>query len=189
MSRKTLLFIFIFYDVLSGGYVTAQKTDSKSEQQKPNFSGSWVLNQKKSYEIMPSALSTSKTCTFTLKITHQEPQITIVIERKCQGEDNKIIDSGTYFTDRRGEINKDIFGEDRSSKTTWNGDKIVIISDANQPKSAVKYDVDNLRIISVKNNKLTEKQDIRTRTEFNVHSASGGYYTTNLATFVYDLKP
>ena len=92
--------------------------------------------------------------------------------------------TSTYFADKRGEVDKDI-----RTETFWDGDNLVIMNDANKPNSSTNYDVVNLRIFSLVKNRLIEKVSIRMRLERNLNTGSGGYFTSNIATRVYNLTP
>lgn len=93
---------------------------------KPNFSGSWLLDQQKSTD---SGLTGRPD--LPMKIVHQDPEFRVTRSYDLDGQ----IAEGTfvYFTDRRSERNDPAPGwpatlkdEGDKSHTKWNGNKIVI---------------------------------------------------------------
>ena len=100
---------------------------------KPDFSGTWVLDQKKSND---SGLTTRPD--LPIKINHQEPEFRIT---RPSGSNGQIVEhSFVYFTDERGEENEatavlttnpsaiktdDLKNRITKSKTKWSGNKIV----------------------------------------------------------------
>ena len=100
---------------------------------KPDFTGSWLLDQKKSDD---SGLTTRPD--LPIKITHQEPEFRITRSSEKNGQ---IVEHDfIYFTDGRGEENEatallttnpsgakadDLKNRVTKSKTKWNGNKIV----------------------------------------------------------------
>jgi hypothetical protein len=89
---------------------------------KPNFSGEWNLNIAKSvFGIIPPPTS------FTRKITHAEPSITIADEQKGGTGDQS--NTRTYTTDGK-EITYQMNGADVKGAASWDGDALVIRSKA-----------------------------------------------------------
>jgi hypothetical protein len=89
---------------------------------KPNFSGEWNLNIAKSvFGIIPPPTS------FTRKITHAEPSITIADEQKGGTGDQS--NTRTYTTDGK-EITYQMNGADVKGAASWDGDALVIRSNA-----------------------------------------------------------
>jgi hypothetical protein len=90
--------------------------------EKPNFSGEWKMNASKSV-LGPVPAPTS----WTRKITHREPSLTIANEQKGGiGEQSY---TRTYTTDGK-EIAFQSDGTDVKGGATWDGDVLVIYSHA-----------------------------------------------------------
>jgi len=108
--------LLLTLSLLAAGLATAAMAADK-----PNFSGDWKLNAAKStLGAMPAPTS------FTRKVTHAEPSITI--------EDTQIgtpagdqHDTRTYTTDGK-EISYQANGADVKSAATWDGDALQIDS-------------------------------------------------------------
>ena len=111
----------------------AAPTAFSQPKSRPNFTGTWLLDQKKSTD---SGLTTRPD--LPIKITHQDPQfrVTRSSERNSQIVEHDFI----YFTDERGEENEttsvlttnpsgikpdDLKNRVTKSKTKWSGNKIV----------------------------------------------------------------
>lgn len=108
------------------------KSQTKS-QTKPDLSGSWLLDQKKSND---SGLTTRPD--LPIRIAHDDPEFRVTRPSESKGQ---IVERNfTYFTDGRGETNQATSGlttnpsaaqADRlktrvaESKTKWSGKKIV----------------------------------------------------------------
>jgi hypothetical protein len=119
-------FLSLFLVTLTG------KTLSQSKA-KPDFSGTWLLDQKKSND---SGLTTRPD--LPIKITHQEPEFRVTRSSEKNGQ---IVDHDfVYFTDGRGEENEatallttnpsaikadDLKNRVTKSKTKWSGNKVV----------------------------------------------------------------
>jgi len=89
---------------------------------KPNFSGDYHLNLAKStFGVVPPPTS------FTRKVTHQEPSITIADDQKGGTGDQS--NSRTFTTDGK-EIAYQANGAGVKSAATWDGDTLVITSHA-----------------------------------------------------------
>ncbi len=100
---------------------------------KPDFTGSWLLDQKKSND---AGLTTRPD--LPMKITHQEPEFRVTRSAERNGQ---IVERNfAYFTDGRGEENEatalltanpsaikadDLKNRVTKSKTKWSGNKIV----------------------------------------------------------------
>ena len=121
---------FVFLLVL---VATSASTALSQPKAKPDFSGTWLLDQKKSDD---SGLTTRPD--LPIKITHQDPEfrVTRSSEKNGQTVDHNFI----YFTDGRGEENEttallttnpsavktdDLKNRVTKSKTKWSGNKIV----------------------------------------------------------------
>ncbi|HEV3331842.1 MAG TPA: hypothetical protein VG096_12715 [Bryobacteraceae bacterium] len=89
---------------------------------KPNFSGEWKLNASKS-ELGPVPAPTS----FTRKIMHAEPSLIITDDQKGgTGDQNS---TRNYTTDGK-EITYQMNGADVKAAATWDGDGLIIRSNA-----------------------------------------------------------
>jgi hypothetical protein len=113
--------------------LTAQKKPAKP---RPDMTGSWLLNQKKS-----SDSGLTRRPDLPIKISHHDPELRIMRPSESSGQ---VVDRDfTYFTDGRGETNEATSGlttnpsggapdhlknQVTSSKTQWSGEKIVIRS-------------------------------------------------------------
>lgn len=89
---------------------------------KPNFSGEWKMNLAKSM-LGPMPAPTS----FTRKVTHAEPSLTIADDQK--GGAGDLSYTRQYTTDGK-EIAYQANGADVKGGATWDGDAIVIRSQA-----------------------------------------------------------
>jgi hypothetical protein len=121
------VFLFVLALALSASTATSQT------KAKPDFSGTWLLDQEKSND---SGLTTRPD--LPIKITHQEPEfrVTRSSEKGGQTVDRNFV----YFTDGRGEENEatallttnpsavksdDLQNRVTKSTTKWSGNKIV----------------------------------------------------------------
>jgi hypothetical protein len=121
---------FVFWFVLVSITGSTARSQSKS---KPDFSGRWLLDQKKSDD---SGLTTRPD--LPVKITHQEPEFRVMRSSERTGQ---IVEHDfVYFTDGRGEENEatallttdpstitsdDLKNRVTKSTTKWSGNKIV----------------------------------------------------------------
>ena len=109
------------------------KAQSISTKPKPDFSGTWLLDSKKSNA---SGLTTRPDLPLT--ISHHDPEFHVTISSEANGQIVK--HEFVYFTDGRGETNeatallttnpsatkpKDLQNQVTRSKTKWSGEKIV----------------------------------------------------------------
>lgn len=110
------------------------KGQSAKPQSKPDFSGTWLLDAKKSNT---GGLTTRPDLPIT--ISHQDPEFKVVISSdSSSGQISK--HEFVYFTDGRGEMNEatsvitsnpagfkpdDLKNKKTESKTKWSGDKVV----------------------------------------------------------------
>jgi len=100
--------------------------------EKPNLSGRWLLDRKK------SNVGSASHPDLPLEITHLEPEIRIIRRYEWNGE-IKVQDS-TYYSDDRGETNpatmflgsdtstsdmRALEGQKTSSRTSWSRDRLV----------------------------------------------------------------
>ena len=141
MRKSILAAAFIFATILfSCAAAAAQNAKSAA---KPDFSGTWLLDTKKSNTI---GLTTRPDLPIT--ISHQDPEFKMVISSESNGQIKK--HEFIYFTDERGETNEatsvitttpravkpeELKNQVTKSKTKWSGDKIVTRSryDLNVP--------------------------------------------------------
>ena len=125
-SFRHLLLLFVLVAMSASSALSQPKS-------KPDFTGSWLLDQKKSDD---SGMTTRPDV--PIKITHQEPEFRITRSSEKNGQ---IVEHDfIYFTDGRGEENEatallttnpssakadDLKNRVTKSKTKWNGNKIV----------------------------------------------------------------
>ena len=121
---------FIFLFLLPAMFASTALSQPKA---KPDFSGSWLLDQKKSND---SGLTTRPD--LPIKITHQEPEFRVTRSSERNGQ---IVEHDfVYFTDGRGEENEatsvlttnpsgvktaDLKNRVTKSTTKWSGNKII----------------------------------------------------------------
>ena len=92
---------------------------TKTEADKPDFSGSWVRDNAKSSGL-EGALASAE---LTMMILHHDPEFKIT--RSVKVNDQQMAQELTYYTDRRGETNPATFGSGNlKSKTKWDRNKI-----------------------------------------------------------------
>lgn len=107
---------------------SAQEKTKKSERQRPDFSGTWVIDLKKSGHNNPRR---ALTVPAELVITHGGPEIRVTRTFPEAYTDERAVEL-VYYTDERGEKNA-VVGRDRvrlsgtvESHTKWKGSRIVI---------------------------------------------------------------
>ncbi len=111
---KSLLKTLLILAALAGIALAADK---------PNFSGEWKLNAAKSnFGPLPAP------ATYTRKITHAEPSITVE-DTQTGGAQGDQHDTHTYTTDGK-EISFQSNGADVKSALSWDGDALLINSKA-----------------------------------------------------------
>lgn len=124
---------FVFLIVL---LATSASTALSQAKSKPDFTGSWLLDEKKSTD---SGLT--RRPDLPMKITHQEPEFRVTRSSESNGQ---IVERNfIYFTDGRGEENEatsvlstnpsavradDLKNRVTKSKTKWSGNKIVTLA-------------------------------------------------------------
>ena len=111
----------------------AAKGQSGKPQNKPDFSGTWLLDAKKSNT---DGLTSRPDLPIT--ISHQDPEFKVVVSSESGGKISQR--DFVYFTDGRGEMNEatslitsnpaafkpeDLRNKKTESKTKWSGDKVV----------------------------------------------------------------
>jgi hypothetical protein len=109
------------------------KQANKSTQTKPDLSGTWLLDPKKSNITGPTSRWDLPT-----KVSHHDPEFRITYMSQSNGQPVEL--DFVYFTDGRGETNPaeyllttdpqpatpgDVAKEMAKSKTRWSGNKIV----------------------------------------------------------------
>ncbi len=84
-------------------------------QQKPNFSGSWTINQGKSnFGAVPTPM-------ITRKIVHAEPSLTIDEEQDSQPTQRKYVTDGSQSTFSAS-------GAEVKTSAKWEGNTLVVVS-------------------------------------------------------------
>jgi hypothetical protein len=124
---KILVSIFCFVLLCGLGTTLAAAQGRQTAKTKPDFSGTWLLDLKKS-NVGPSAKPDQP-----LKIVHHDPELRITHMVGSNGQKDFV-----YYTDGRGETNATTMllstGTDMKlpgdkditkSKTKWSGDKLV----------------------------------------------------------------
>lgn len=121
--------------VLLSSFV-ATSAQKKPAQPKPDFSGTWLLDLKKSdNKALPRRPD------LPIKIAYHDPELRII---QTSEKDGKIVErESIYFTDERGETNQttmmittnpgsvkaeDMEKQMTKSRTRWSGDKLIIVS-------------------------------------------------------------
>ena len=111
--------------IASNGFAQKQKS-------KPDVSGSWLLDVKKS-----NSVGLTSRPDFPVKISHQDPELRLTLASESKGQ--LVERESVYFTDGRGEENqattmlttnpgappRDLQKEKTKSTTRWSGNKIV----------------------------------------------------------------
>ena len=117
-------------------FAVATPAQSAKARSKPDFSGEWLLDLKKtSKKWIP------KRPDLPLKISHQDPELHV---KESSEKDGKIVErESVYFTDERGETNQaaqfmigtgastpnaELERERTKSYTRWSGNKIVSVA-------------------------------------------------------------
>jgi hypothetical protein len=127
-ARLFSYFVFSFVLVTMSASTATSQTKAK-----PDFTGTWLLDQKKSNE--PGLTNRPD---LPIKISHPEPEFRVTRQSEANGQ---IIETDfVYFTDGRGEENQmtsllttnpsaakadDLKNKVTKSKTTWSDKKIV----------------------------------------------------------------
>ncbi|HEV7681264.1 MAG TPA: hypothetical protein VGO68_04015 [Pyrinomonadaceae bacterium] len=116
--------------ITSTAWCQAQDNKTSKQQQKPDFSGTWQLDQSRSN-------NTPLIATISWTITHREPEIRILQKIKLRGEETTR--EFKYYTDANGEVNplqaqyqvlyEGVESRDYpltriQSKTKWDGKKL-----------------------------------------------------------------
>lgn len=130
--RKSILSAAIIVASILFLCTTSEAQNAKSPT-KPDFSGTWLLDTKKSNT---SGLTLRSDLPIT--ILHQDPEFKMALSSESNGQITK--HEFIYFTDERGETNEatsvittnpsavkpeDLKNQVTKSKTKWSGDKIV----------------------------------------------------------------
>lgn len=193
INRKSLLISSVLLFFLSTGAIFAQK------KAKPDFSGTWVLDEDKSRGVFDSKLDKfsvlypNQKKTDTIIIEHLEPKIALTEKRLIErfdgaggliGKDEAVLSSLVFFTDKRGESN--VFGSNvppQWSATAWSGKDILIsLKQGDKKKNASmlmfslskdgkELEIKNM-IYEIKFDESPRSPGIRT--EYSVSTAAGG---------------
>ena len=129
-----------------------------AQDQKPNFSGNWVLDREKSEfgprngesERRPRRDSKEREGTNereagrrprggmfdSMIIEHNEPNLVIKRKTNFQGEERT--QELKFTTDNKKNTNEGFFGQPTESKTYWQGDKLVTESTAETPRGVME---------------------------------------------------
>ena len=106
----TFLFILIFSNVIFG-QLDKNKSDEKV---KPNFTGTWVLNEAKSKDVGYG---------LTLTVVHKEPEMKVTKIYNFKGA-KKIVEQ-IYYTDNRTVPDSPMGFSTVSQKSVWQSDRLV----------------------------------------------------------------
>ena len=94
----------------------AQDSRKKESKQRPDLTGTWVLDKSKS--------GGGSNFDSTLVITHRDPEVRINRTDVRKGE--RVTKDYVFYTDGRGESNPMYYGDGRfDSDTKWEGGKVV----------------------------------------------------------------
>ena len=102
----------------------AQNADNGAGKNKPNLSGTWVLDKSKSAKLDYD---------LTLVIVHREPEIKINRMLKAGSEEQ--VEESLFYTDGRAEWDSRKGYWDNKSITRWSGAKLVRRSSGSNPLS------------------------------------------------------
>jgi hypothetical protein len=130
VTKSTILWLVLM------AFAPALDAQSKPAKAKPNLTGSWLLDVKKSNSV---GLTTRPD--LPIKISHTDPELRIVLTAESNG---RLVERNlAYFTDGRGEENQatallttdpqranpgDLQNQRTKSHTRWSGNKVVIRS-------------------------------------------------------------
>jgi hypothetical protein len=131
MAKGWASFVLVLFLVLAAN--VAIEAQSPKPKVKPDFSGNWLLDQKKS-----SDSGLTRRPDLPIKISHHDPEFRVTLSSESNGQ---IIEREfVYFTDARGETNTattglttnpsaikadDLKNQVMKSKTKWSANKIV----------------------------------------------------------------
>ncbi len=138
MKRQILISLFLLA-IFCVGSVSAQKT----KKEKPDFSGTWILDESKSNKALKAIFKSSKNVpssnektTVELLIEHLdfEFKITETVITESFDESGKLTNKvektspvQTFYTDKRGERNVNGKNLPFDSRTTWQDKKILVV--------------------------------------------------------------
>lgn len=109
--------------LLSALFLIAAATNVAMAADKPDFSGDWKLDADKStFGPMPPPSS------LTRKIDHKDPDLTVNTSQSTEQGDMNV--TAKYSTDGK-ETTNSMMGNDVKSKANWDGNTLVIVSNAN----------------------------------------------------------
>lgn len=173
---KQILFILIMMLFVVPG--SAQDKKDRS-QPKPDFTGTWELDQARSTNSEGSRAKKS----VRLTISHKEPELKIM--RRANNDGKEFNNDSVFYTDNRGETNPSVFqaglslggpsessgkSEELKSKTKWDGDKVV-------SHSSIRYVVSGYSVflnVTEKRELSSDGQTLTITTTFNAPAGSGG---------------
>lgn len=109
--------------LLSALFLIAAAANVAMAADKPDFSGDWKLDADKStFGPMPPPSS------LTRKIDHKDPDLTVNTSQSTEQGDMNV--TAKYSTDGK-ETTNSMMGNDVKSKANWDGNTLVIVSNAN----------------------------------------------------------
>jgi hypothetical protein len=118
------LFGFFFLLMCLSFSVSAQEKKENESQEKPNLSGTWVIDKEKSY---PKSSERKKVDYYRLIISHSDEEIKIARDYSFNNQRSSFTE--ILFTDKRGEKNVDRTGmtnfPEIKSQTFWKKQTIV----------------------------------------------------------------
>jgi hypothetical protein len=176
MKGQFILTLFLLFVCLVG--------ESFSQKAKPDFSGNWNLDEKKTTQYLSNKAIISYggldlvKCSKKWLIEHNEPELIIRSTSTCTEANkpaNTIENISRYFTDGRGEVNNTIRDETIESKTKWDDNKIIITIYEINPKSGKKK-TSWVKEISISKN----GQELSEREAFNESELYSGTFTKRI---------
>lgn len=170
--------ILLLLLVLSFVIPCSAQDKKHSNQPKPDFTGTWELDQSKSVSSSgPRAKGSVR-----LTISHKEPELKIM--RRGVTDGKEFNSDSVFYTDNRGETNPSVFqtafgmgasgssakSDELKSKTMWDGNKLV-------SRSSIRYVVSGYSVMLLVAEKRELSSDGKTLTitmNFNAPTGSGG---------------
>ena len=148
MKRQILIGLFLLA-VFCITPVSAQK----SKKGKPNFSGTWILDESKSKDVMKELFKSSQKIvdsnnkiTNQLVIEHNDPEVKLTetatietsdVSGKLTEKREKVFPSQKFFTDKRNEENVSEKNEPYKSTTVWKRKNIVIATNDGKKQTSI----------------------------------------------------
>jgi hypothetical protein len=177
MQGRVLEALAVF--ALSLGFALSVHAQPAKSQAKPDFSGVWLLDQKKSND--PGLTRRSD---LPIKISHHAPEFRVTIPTELNGQVTER--DFIYFTDGRGETNPltsfvttnpagikadELKKQVSKSKTKWSGNKVVTRSEL-----SVQAGPQTVSFEQVDEWKLSDDGKILIQTSRIIHHDSGGLF-------------